>query len=91
MSKVIGIVSEGPTDYLVLKAVIDKITGESNRYLSLQPEWDMLGRFGNGWKGVWKWCKETEAVNTLMKAVHPHFLITYNHNRYNVYIFKIIP
>lgn len=30
MSKVIGIVSEGPTDYLVLKAVIDKITGEGN-------------------------------------------------------------
>ena len=32
MKKVIGIVSEGPTDYLVLKAVIDKITGEENRY-----------------------------------------------------------
>ena len=30
MKKVIGIVSEGPTDYLVLKAVIDKITGEEN-------------------------------------------------------------
>ena len=41
MSKVIGIVSEGPTDYLVLKAAIDTITGESNRYLSLQPERDM--------------------------------------------------
>lgn len=71
MSKVIGIVSEGPTDYLVLKAVIDKITGESNRYLSLQPERDMLGRFGNGWKGVWRWCKETESVNTLMKEIQP--------------------
>ena len=52
MKKVIGIVSEGPTDYLVLKAVIDKITGEENRYLSLQPEPDMLGRYGNGWKGL---------------------------------------
>ena len=31
MSKVIGIVSEGPTDYLVLKAVIDKITGETRQ------------------------------------------------------------
>ena len=30
MRKVIGIVSEGPTDYLVLKKVIDKITGEDN-------------------------------------------------------------
>ncbi len=71
MSKVIGIVSEGPTDYLVLKAVIDKITDETNRYLSLQPERDMLGRFGNGWKGVWRWCEETEEINTLMKAVQP--------------------
>ncbi len=71
MSKVIGIVSEGPTDYLVLKAVIDKITGECNRYLSLQPERDMIGRFGNGWKGVWRWCKETESVNMLMKEVQP--------------------
>lgn len=46
MKKVIGIVSEGPTDYLVLKTVIDKITGEENRYLRLQPESDMAGRYG---------------------------------------------
>ena len=71
MSKVIGIVSEGPTDYLVLKAAIDTITGESNRYLSLQPERDMIGRFGNGWKGVWRWCKETESVTVLMKEIQP--------------------
>ena len=56
MKKVIGIVSEGPTDHMVLKAAIDRITGEENRYLSLQPEPDMMGRFGNGWKGVWRWC-----------------------------------
>jgi hypothetical protein len=71
MSKVIGIVSEGPTDYLVLKAVIDRITGETNRYLHLQPEQDMLGQFGNGWKGVWRWCKETDSVNLLMKGIQP--------------------
>lgn len=41
MKKVIGIVSEGPTDHMVLKAAIDRITGEENRYLSLQPEPDM--------------------------------------------------
>ena len=69
MKKVIGIVSEGPTDYLVLRAVIDKITGEENRYLSLQPEPDMLGRYGNGWKGVWRWCKETESIGMLMEEV----------------------
>ncbi|MBP3901018.1 MAG: hypothetical protein J6D53_06080 [Blautia sp.] len=38
---------------MVLKAAIDRITGEENRYLSLQPEQDMMGRYGNGWKGVW--------------------------------------
>ena len=42
MKKVIGIVSEGPTDHMVLKAAIDRITGEENRYLSLQPEPDMM-------------------------------------------------
>ncbi len=71
MKKVIGIVSEGPTDYLVLKAVIDKITGEENRYLSLQPEPDMLGRYGNGWKGVWRWCRETESIRLLMQEIQP--------------------
>lgn len=52
MSKVIviGIVSERPTDYLVLKSVIDKLSDEENRYLPLQPEADMIGRYGNGWK-----------------------------------------
>ena len=72
MKKVIGIVSEGPTDYLVLKAVIDKITGEENRYLPLQPEPDMLGRCGNGWKGVWRWCKETGSIGMLMQEVQPN-------------------
>lgn len=71
MSKVIGIVSEGPTDYLVLKSVIDKITGEENRYLALQPEADMMGRYGNGWKGVWKWCKETAPLDVIMDSIQP--------------------
>lgn len=71
MSKVIGIVSEGPTDHLVLKTIIDRITGEENRYLSLQPEPDMIGRYGNGWKGVWKWCKETALLDIVMDSFQP--------------------
>lgn len=62
MKKVIGIVSEGPTDYMVLKEVIDHITGIENEYRRLQPEPDMAGRFGNGWKGVWKWCESTSNI-----------------------------
>lgn len=42
MSKVIGIAAEGPTDYLVLKTVIDTITGEDNRFLALQPKIDVI-------------------------------------------------
>ncbi len=72
MKKVIGIVSEGPTDHMVLKTVIDRITGEENRYLSLQPEPDMMGRYGNGWKGVWRWCRETASIYMLMREVQPN-------------------
>lgn len=68
MRKVIGIVGEGPTDYMVIKEVIDHITGEANEYRRLQPEPDMAGRFGNGWKGVWKWCETNSGV--LDKVLH---------------------
>lgn len=68
MRKVIGIVGEGPTDYMVIKEVIDHITGECNEYRRLQPEPDMAGRFGNGWKGVWKWCETNSDV--LDKVLH---------------------
>lgn len=71
MSKIIGIASEGPTDYMVLKTVIDRITGEDNKYRALQPEPDMLGRYGNGWKGVWRWCKETASLTALMNGIEP--------------------
>ncbi len=71
MSKRIGIASEGPTDYLVLKTIIDKITGEDNQYLPLQPEQDMMGKYGNGWKGVWKWCKEMPPLDVLMDSIQP--------------------
>ena len=39
--------------------------------MPLQPEPDMAGRYGNGWKGVWKWCKETPALDKLMDGIWP--------------------
>ena len=53
MRKVIGIVGEGPIDQMVLKAAINRITGESHIYRNIQPEQDMLGEFGNG-TGMWQ-------------------------------------
>ncbi len=73
MKKRLGIVGEGPTDYLVLKCVIDKITGEENDYLRIQPEQNMMGEYGNGWKGVWNWCEENgPSLDKLMKGIFPN-------------------
>ena len=36
--KNIGIICEGPTDYIILKNVINLITGDTNYFVLLQPE-----------------------------------------------------
>lgn len=70
--KNIGIVCEGPTDFTILQSVINAITGESNYILPLQPEPDLLGRYGNGWKGVLKWCTDNAANKEhLMNDIQP--------------------
>lgn len=70
--KNIGIVCEGPTDYIVLRRIIDTISGESNQYFLLQPEDDLTGRYGNGWKGVWKWCKDhAEILEKYFREIIP--------------------
>ena len=70
--KTIGIVAEGPRDFEVIAAVIDTITNEENSYQMIQPEPDMAGRFGNGWKGVWKWCETNQgSLNTYMNSLTP--------------------
>ena len=58
MRKNIGIVWEGPTDYIMLKGIVDSITKEEHQYFQLQPEDNLMGEYGNGWKGVWKWCMD---------------------------------
>lgn len=58
--KTIGIVAEGPRDFELIAAVIDTITNEENNYQMIQPEPNMIGQFGNGWKGVWKWCEDNQ-------------------------------
>ena len=62
MSKVIGVVCEGPTDYEAIKRVVDMVTQDDNEFLRLQPEESLEGQFGNGWKGVWKWCENYGSI-----------------------------
>ncbi len=72
MRKVIGIVGEGPIDQMVLKAAINRITGERHIYRNIQPEQDMMGEFGNGWKGVYRWCEtNAELITALFSAISP--------------------
>ena len=72
MRKRVGIVGEGPTDYLVLKSMIDQITGDENDYLRIQPEQNMAGEYGNGWKGVWNWCETTgKEIDRIMNGIVP--------------------
>ena len=66
----IGIICEGPTDHIILKEIVDRITGENNYYILLQPEPDLAGEYGNGWKGVWKWCADHAAIKEkFMKGI----------------------
>lgn len=51
MRKVIGIVGEGPTDYMVIKEVIDHITGEANEYIAGAEYRAGIEQFA-GWKAT---------------------------------------
>lgn len=55
---IIGTIVEGPTDRLLLKAIIDKVCPGEHLYRDLQPL-DMgssFGERGSGWKGVRQFC-----------------------------------
>jgi hypothetical protein len=72
MSKVIGVVCEGPTDYEAIKRIVDMVTQDNNEFLRLQPEESLEGQFGNGWKGVWKWCESYGPIfNNYMHKATP--------------------
>lgn len=61
-----------PNRLYYLKGVIDRITGEENTYVMLQPENDLTGKYGNGWKGVWKWCHDNASIRKeLMNGIEP--------------------
>ena len=70
--KTIGIVCEGPTDFIIIKQIIDMLTSEENKYFKLQPEETLDGKNGNGWKGVLKWCRDNwDEREKLMHQVQP--------------------
>jgi hypothetical protein len=57
----VATVVEGPTDRLVVEAILDRLLpGDpaKHRYFPLQPP-ITFGETGTGWKGVRRWCQET--------------------------------
>ena len=72
---IIGTVVEGPTDRLVLEAVISRLLPGDHRFLPLQPQ-STLGETGAGWKGVRRWCRQTwqsegSSLETIIASVAP--------------------
>lgn len=54
----IGTVVEGPSDRLVLQAILNKLCPGEHRYIPLQPP-TTFGETGTGWKGVRLWCRQS--------------------------------
>lgn len=67
----IGIISEGPTDALVIERVV-RLAFADVRVLRIQPNPTLATGFPNGWKGVRAWCRKHGPVLTaFMGGVTP--------------------
>jgi hypothetical protein len=79
----IALVSEGITDYVVLKSAIESmLNGRSFILKLLQPEGSVAftgagraGPFGGGWKGVHKWCLQSALRGGGSLSGDPLFII----------------
>jgi len=55
----IALVAEGPTDEVVIRAVLRALLKTPFVLVRLQPEGSaVFGTLGSGWGGVYRWCKE---------------------------------
>jgi hypothetical protein len=78
----IALVSEGITDFSVLKAVIESmLSGRSFDLKLLQPEESVAftgggsaGLLGGGWKGVYKWCRQAASRGGVSLSDDPLFI-----------------
>jgi hypothetical protein len=57
----IALAAEGPTDRVVIEALLQAILGVRPFVLQqLQPEGSLaFGKLGSGWTGVYRWCKQS--------------------------------
>ncbi|OAD19454.1 hypothetical protein THIOM_004909 [Candidatus Thiomargarita nelsonii] len=67
----IGLVAEGPTDSLLLGALIDMLLRGKHHYIEIQPKPSKTGAFGEyggGWHGVRAWCQTLAKDSQKLKA-----------------------
>lgn len=59
----VAVVAEGPTDKIIIEAVIFSVFGDRPFVLrQLQPEGSLaFGPMGTGWGGVYRWCRQASA------------------------------
>lgn len=59
----------------------------------LQPEDNLTGEDGHGWKGVWKWCTDhSEILESFMKDISPRLdmLIVRMGGKVNFFELKVV-
>lgn len=70
--KTIGFVCEGPRDSDLLIEIVSHILDEEIKPLYIQPDSSLVGENGNGWKGVWSWCRKNgNNVELYMEGATP--------------------
>jgi len=71
MSEVrVALVAEGPTDLVIIEAALRALLSKPFTLTLLQPE-PTRPRFGGGWCGVLKWCREVAARGTISLETDP--------------------
>jgi hypothetical protein len=66
----IGIVAEGPTDYLVIEAALDALLPVPYVPTLLQPD-ETRPKVGQGWGGVFRWIRQTHQRDMLSISDDP--------------------
>lgn len=66
----VGVIAEGPTDVMVIEALLQHLLQRPFVLTQLQPEGSLsFGATGAGWTGIYKWCRQIIQAGSLQN--HP--------------------
>ncbi|NDY58157.1 hypothetical protein G3N56_15585 [Desulfovibrio sulfodismutans] len=70
----IGLVSEGPTDTIIIQSALQAILDHPFVLSPIQPE-SPPGQLGAGWSGVYRWCRQIASPNYYSLLQHPSLML----------------